>query len=566
MNLNNILSQLGISAKETVYMSVTPGVGVELIQLDVSARTVKGYAYRPLEYNESLREISYINSFKNAVTELFDELKISIKSNIILSIPMVLFGQKELPLLLGDDSVTEALISEVEQSYIFKRYEPVVSWYDGSNDHSGDTRKLFYSAVQKNAIDDIKSALEDLGASLVGIEISLVSLLKALAFSGLLEGQMQDDVTWNLVIVNSNGYSICSMQGKNIIEYYEEPLAIKSFEGEEVYNAISASAQISLMSFPANYVCIVSETDFVSAKILASRLPVDSEISYIENNSFKENDIIPVSLDVTEESSEKISLEAIGVAVGNNINIPVKFNFLNNANNGTVQDDPDEPVHVELGSFDGYISPNMAIKMASVVAVILLVIIGTIAFLFPFFGNKKQANLDEINSKLESVQGEIKKLEQEQNKYENFSVADEIKKVLRDNRTKLMAYIALGESVPKKLWLTYFITKDDGKIDVKGVSSNVEDVYTFYRNMKDSLINNQLKLYKLEMKSDSIEDSVGVGSDYEFEITNMSETEMNPVAETEANAENNKKPATEGKKEENGQLLNKPLLNSSKDE
>ena len=181
MDLNNILSQLGLSGKkDTVYLSVTPGVGLELIQLDVSARTVKNYSFRPLEYNESLREITDMEAFKNAVSDLFEELKINLKSEIVLNLPMVLFGSKELPILLADEAVTEALTSEVEQSYIFRRYEPVVSWADSNNIQSGDSRKLFYSAIQKNTIDDITNALAELGIKLAGIEISLISLLKAL--------------------------------------------------------------------------------------------------------------------------------------------------------------------------------------------------------------------------------------------------------------------------------------------------------------------------------------------------------------------------------------------------
>ena len=80
MDLNSILSQLGMGGgKEIVYLSVTPGVGLELIQVDASARSVKNYSYRPLEYNESLREIASIDEFKNAAEELFSELKIAPK-------------------------------------------------------------------------------------------------------------------------------------------------------------------------------------------------------------------------------------------------------------------------------------------------------------------------------------------------------------------------------------------------------------------------------------------------------------------------------------------------------
>ena len=177
MDLSNILSQLGFGgSSDIVYLSVTPNVGLELIQLDIQSRTVKNYAYRPLEYNESLRQIADIEAFKNAVTELFSELKLNIKSNIVLNLPMVFFGSKELPLLLADDAVTEALTSEVEQSYIFKRYEPIISWSDSATQQSGDLRKLFYSAIQKNVVDDLKNALTELGACLVGVEISLTSI------------------------------------------------------------------------------------------------------------------------------------------------------------------------------------------------------------------------------------------------------------------------------------------------------------------------------------------------------------------------------------------------------
>ena len=541
MDLNSILSQLGVGSKDTVYLSVTPGIGLELIQLDIQSRTVKNYAYRPLEYNEALRELSDIEGFKNAVTELFNELKVPLKSSVVLNLPMVLFGSKELPLLLADDAVTEALTSEVEQSYIFKRYEPVISWTDASNSQSGDLRKLFYSAIQKNVIDDIKNALNELGITLAGIETSLTSILKALAFTGLAAEQMKDNVSWNLMLISQNGYSICSMIGKNIVDYYEEPLAIKSFEGDEIYNAINASAQITLMSYPANYLYVISETDMVSAELLSKRLQADGIINFWENNTFKKQDALPVSLEVLEETAHKISLEAIGVAVGNNVNLPIKFNFMSCSSSDGISDDPNEPVHVVLGSSEFDISPNAARNIAVAFAILIL-IPAIIAFLVvPMIANKKQALLDDVNSRLQQTDAEIKRLQEEQNKQNDFDVNAEIKKVLTDNRAKLMAYTALGEAVPKNLWVTYFVAKDDGKFDIKGDSSNVEDIYLFFRNMKDSLISTKLRLHKLEMKSDSVDDAVTIDpnqpTDYEFEVTNMTATELNPPPPPDPNAQ-----------------------------
>lgn len=570
MDLNNILSQLGVGSKETVYLSVTPGVGLELIQLDIQSRSVKNYAYRPLEYNEALRELSDIEGFKNAVTELFNELKVPLKSSVVLNLPMVLFGSKELPLLLADDAVTEALTSEVEQSYIFKRYEPVISWTDASNSQSGDLRKLFYSAIQKNVIDDIKAALSELGITLVGIEMSLTSILKALAFSGIANDQMKDNVSWNLMLVSQNGYSICSMIGKNIVDYYEEPLAIKSFEGDEIYNAINASAQITLMSYPANYLYIISETDMVSAELLSKRLQIDGIVNFWENNSYKKQDALPVSLEVLEDTAHKISLEAIGIAVGSNVSFPLKFNFLSGSSSEGLADNPNEPIHIVIGTNEFDISPNAARNLALAVAAVVL-IPTIIAFLVvPMVSKQKQSMLDEVNSKLEQTNAEIKRLQEEQNKQNDFDVNAEIKKVLANNRSKLLAYTALGESVPKNLYMTYFVAKDEGKFDIKGDSSNVEDIYLFFRNMKDSLISTKLRLHKLEMKSDSVDDAVTINpnqpADYEFEITNMTNAELNPPPPQDPNAQQQQQQEqTADDKNKSGGLLNKPLLNIGKD-
>ena len=568
MDLNSILAQLGVGSRDTTYLSITPGVGLELIQLDVASRSIKNYAFRPLEYNEALRELSDIQGFKNAVTELFAELKINIKSNVVLNLPMVLFGSKELPLLLADDAVTEALTSEVEQSYIFKRYEPVISWIDANNFQSGDMRKLFYSAVQKNVIDDIKNALTELGATLSGVEMSLTSILKALAFSGLAEEQMKENISWNLMLITQSGYSICSMIGKNIVDYYEEPLAIKSFEGDEIYNAINASAQITLMSYPANYLYVVSETDMVSAELLSKRLQTDGIVNFWENNSFKKQDALPVSLEVLEETAHKISLEAIGIAVGSSVSMPVRFNFISGSSTSDgATDDPNEPVHIPIGENGIDISPNAARNVALAAGVVLLIPAILAFILVPMVANQKQTLLDEVNAKLQQTDAEIKRLQEEQNKQNDFDVNAEIKKVLANNRSKLMAYTALGESVPKKLWVTYFVAKDDGKFDIKGDSSNVEDIYLFFRNMKDSLISTKLRLHKLEMKTDSVDEAVTIDpnqpTDYEFEITNMTNAELNPPPPPDPNAQQQTS-QTDEQKNKGGGLLSKPLLNFGK--
>ena len=173
-----------------------------------------------------------------------------------------------------------------------------------------------------------------------------------------------------------------------------------------------------------------------------------------------------------------------------------------------------------------------------------------------------------------NTNAEIEKIQKEQNKENDFDVAAEIKKVLKNNRSKLMAFTALGESVPKKLWVTYFSAQGEGQIDVKGEASNVEDIYLFFRNMKDSLLNTQLRLHKLEMKSNSVDDAVNSSPNkptvYEFEVTNMSPEELNPPAQNQDQNGNSEQPQQDSnnnpqqEQNNNGATPPKPLLNFGK--
>jgi len=575
MSLEEIISKLGIGKKETIYLSITPGVGLELIQLNLVNKSVKNYAYKPLHYNESLRVLSDLEAFKDAVTELFAELKLNTRCDVVLNIPMVLLGSRELPVLLADEGITEALTSEVEQSYIFKRYEPVVSWIDVTNSGTAgnnENRKLYYSAIQKDIIDNFKAALQELGMNLIDIQLSMISILRALIYSGFLQEQTREGVSWNLMIISSNGYSITSMVGKDIIDFYEEPLAIKSFDGEEVYNAVNASAQIALLGYPASYLVIVSETDLISAELLSSRLNFDGIVSYYENNNYKRDNLLPVSLEVLEETAHKISLEAIGNAVSSEVMLPLEFNFMGGSA-GKKENDPDEPIHVVLGNYEFDISQNGARNIALIFATILIVPFLILFLSVPLVGKQKQSQLDEINAKLEQAQSKLKALENEQNRYQDFDVSNEVKRVIANNRTKLMGYIALGESIPKSMWLTYFIASADGKFNIKGKATNVQDVYVFYRNMKEALINTPLRLQKLEMDSKSLDDAVSVdinkNSTYTFELTNMAQSsEDEQPKDTEANVKQNGENSSNSENSESGtdesQMLNKPLLNFGK--
>ena len=111
------------------------------------------------------------------------------------------------------------------------------------------------------------------------------------------------------------------------------------------------------------------------------------------------------------------------------------------------------------------------------------------------------------------------------------------------------------------------MTQDNGLVDIKGESTNVEDIYLFFKNMKDSLINTKLRLQKLDMKAASVDDIISSSepSSYEFEITNMDQSQLaallgivagqNGAAPAGQNAQNNNNNQSGG----NGLLGNTPL-------
>ena len=515
-SISDFLSKLSAGNRPDIYLSVTPGIGLEMIEVDAASHTVKSYTYRPLAYNESLREIADLEEFKKDLAEMFEELKISPKCNVTLSLPTVLFGSIEMSLMLGDEAITGAITSEVEQSYVFKRHDPIVQWMD-SNTSSGENRKLFYSAVQQLVIDNISAALTEMGAALVDVEMSLASTLRALDYTGLAAEQMKDGITWNLLTVNSNGYNLVSMSGKNIVDYYEEPIAVKSYEGDEIYNVINSSAQITLMSYPANYLLIISDTDSVSAEMLAKNLSVEYTIEYIENNKFKRKEFLPTSLDVLPDNILKISLQAIGTAITKTSDYPIAFNFLATGESSVVE----EVIKIPIGEKEYQITPTAATLLAGVAAVVILIPVLIAFLLLPRIQAEKQMALDELNANIQQVEKQIADLKEQQQIAGKFNIKSEINKVLQNNRIKLMSYSAIGESVPPELWLTYFLAQGSGEISIKGGANTVEDVYLFFKNVKEYLVSSDIQLQKLEMQSDNVDEFMAnLPVTYDFEIGN----------------------------------------------
>lgn len=530
--IKDFLAKLGASAKITVGVSVSPVVGLEMIEIDRISGTVNKYAHKPLEYNYSTREVASYEKFKKALGDLFDELKISRKSNVILSLPNVYFGIITLPMLLSDEAITNSILSEVEESYIFKRQEAVISWADVFSDAETENRTLIYTAIQENALNEIKAICTDIGCTLIGVESSYVSLLKAMSYANIAEDQMKEGATWNLMLIGQNSYSILSMKDKKVMEYYEEPLALKSFVDNEIYNAITTSAQLTLGGINANYLYIISETDLVSAEVLAMKIKVESSVKFLECNKYTQKELLPANLNILSKLSLQITPEAIGAAISPFSNFPLKMNFTKSPEVDLMSEDSTRFPKITLGNVEIELTPDFVKRLSIIIGLVIVLPLIIISYavngiLIP----QEQGKLDVLNKKISDTQAMIEK-------YTNsaqsnaFDIKNETEKILTQDKLNLAYYSAIGMSIPNKLWITYYSSNENGKIDIKGSSSNVDSVYTFYKTIKQLVNNSDIRLYKLEVNSGSVdslvESDLSASKGYNFEITNMTEAELAP--------------------------------------
>lgn len=534
-----------------VYVAISASNRIEVATLGAGGR-IDNYAQADLDYNDAQREVTSYQDFKDKLVNLLSSCNINPqKASIHLSLPTVYFGYKEgIPLMLDDPAVTGVVEGELGQnSYIFKRKDPIPYWFDALTSQGTDTRSIFYTAIQQDVKENFQNAVSSIGATLVSIDISAFSIFRALSTIGVAEEQLESPgYSWSLMIVNNSGYQLFGMQNKKILEYYEEAVPIRSFEGDEVYSAIDSSAQISLLSSPSNALVIVSETDFVSAEMLAKNLQFTGAVITVEDNKFKKAPFIDLGLNIVPENQIKVSLHLLGLMTSQSA-FPVALNFLE------VSGEKVKPVAVyEFGDF--ILTPKKAMAIAGGFFVLLMILAGLGILIPSAIENNYSAQKESFKTQLDQVNTELKQYEKD-DANANFNAEKEIETVLKNNRIKIMAYAALGESIPRGLYLTYFMTGDKGYVDIQGCANSVEDVYIFFQNLKDSLIESKLRLNKLDLKAGSLDTVINSNASaidnapYVFEITNMDDTQlqsfMNSLngqtsenAEGSANQSNNK--------------------------
>ena len=552
--MTSFLDGLGISggtSKGTdIYVVVSASNIMEMAIPDDNIG-VKTYVQTYLEYNDSLREISSLDKFKSALEELFRIANIKPNGmNIHLTLPTVWFGYKDnIPLLLDDAAINNVILGDLEQTYIFKRKDPVPYWFDAVASTNSDSRSVFYTAIQADVKSDLQAIFKEIGANLVSLECSVLANMRGLYTSGFTVAQMDDPgFSWSLMIINNSGYQMFGIQGKKFLEYYEEPLAIKSYEGDEIYSVINDAVQVALMSTPSNALVVLSQTDYVSAEILSKHLQFSGSTIPVEDNKFKKEPLIDLSQALIPEDQIKVSLQMIGALTDSAI-LPVNIDFLSTEGERNVVSDI---IEIPLGN--GKIlelTPLKAIILSSILLVLLVAPISLLWITMHLMESSTSKQIKQLDTQIKEMDSQLDKYNSHPTTNE-FDSVKEIENVLKNNRTKIMAYTSLGESIPQNLYLTYFMTGDSGLVNIQGCANSVEDVYIFFKNLKDSLFESKLRLSKLDLKSGSL-DSVINSSDspldnapYVFEITNMDDGQLSGFTQALTKNSDGSKKSAEG--------------------
>ena len=541
--MENFLSKLKPDTKVNVGVSVSPNVGLEMIMVDAVQRKIMKYGQRPLAYNSSTREIEDYNEFKVALKELFSELRVDPKnSHVVLNLPSVTFGHTFLPAVLDDEGVTGALTSIVEESYLFKKNVPVVSWTEIKENNTTEKRYVLYSALQEGVVDIITQIFAELGADLVAIENTYSSLLKTLEYTEITRDFAKSPGSWNILLVSQNSYAVFSLLDYNIIEYYEDPLAIKSFSNDEVYVAIAQAASSVLERFPSDKLLIISESNDVSAEILAIQLKQPGDVIFLECNQYSKTPIMDVDLTVLPNYIKGITPESIGAAIYRTRDFGLKLNFLVSPEIKTAAD----TINV------------LGFELTSDQLLIYSMIVGIAIFAVLFLGNTALGsyvkNLEAKRSTLEqditNMNAELENLKKDDSKIDIYTAAKNIDKSML---TKILYYNAIGADIPQHVWLTSFYADTEGAYGIAGETTSVDDVYLFFRNIKSQVADSNLILSKL-----SVDDNGGAfdieqtdNAVYSFELSNP---RYKGVAAKEQAAQN---------KEQNGQQNQQGSTNSS---
>ncbi len=502
-----MLEKLGFKKRTHVGISLSANNFIELVCIDKASKSVVKYSSGNIKYNNAIREIIDFDEFAEVVEGLFEDAGLNPRDcSITLNLPNVHFGITSLDNVSETPFIVENLQSEIEDLYIFKRNEPIISYSILDSASGRDKKNIIYSAIQTKVIVKLIEIFDNLETELVRIDTSYSSMLKAIQFCDRFNKYVQKEEKTAILLITPNSCCSFYLNGPTLIDCVEEPLAVKSFSTEEVYSTISKIATNTISKNSPQSFLIISETDEVNSEMLAQRLDFQGEVDCI-NKSINTNeqfiDISGVGTDIDSNMISYMTIEAVGAAAADYDDYPLNINFL-----------PPERINenlIQVGEYEVDLYRFITVVLVSAVLAAAVVCIVVTSLLTTKVNNMQGQNYS-AEKEIEVFKKTIKTNEKTQKK----DILPILTKILETNKTVFDVYSALSTEIPDSIYIKKFVTNADGGIGILGEAKTSESVQDFVKGLREK--NSDLMLSKLSINSKNDPIPAKIPNGFTFEI------------------------------------------------
>ncbi len=507
-----MLDKLGFKKRTHVGIAVSINNTIELAYIDSKNKSLVNYVAGNVKYNSAVREIIDFEEFTEAVVNLFDAAGLSPEECAVsLTIPNVCFG-----IVPNENSTEQAYIienlqTELEDLYVFKKNEPIISYSILQADSLGSSKNIVYSAVQTKIVVKILEIFDRLGIEIERIDTAYSSMLRAIRYCDKFSKFVQKEERTALVLITPNTCCLFRLKGGSIIAYKEQPLAVKSFSPEEVFSAISTFIERLIEEDAPQSLLIVSETDDVSPELLVERLNFAGELDYAGVHANVDDQLIRADMFVGDpegDNIQDITLEAIGSAIAYDDDYELNINFI-----------PAERLKaniIQVGEYE--IEFTRYIVILLIAAVLLGVALGmALKFVLSSQAENQAIENSSASKEIKDFEERLKKGSSSDSQANVFPI---MQKIINSNKSVINAYTGLSTEIPDNIYIKKFVTGANGGIGIVGESTTSEDVERFASKLKER--NEDLMVSKISVntKNDPIPANIPNGFTFEIKTSN----------------------------------------------